>query len=493
MLFSELLSHTPYLTYNKIDVPVTHLTIDSRTARDGSLFFCIPGVKLNRRDFAPDAYRAGCRAFIAEEPLAIPSDAAVATVPSARLSLADIAAAFYGNPAQALTLIGVTGTKGKTTTAAYLTALLSAAGCRCGYIGSLGATANGSSVATANTTPESLELLRLLSEMREAGVTHVVLEISSQSLSVGRVRGLRFPLVVLTGLGYDHVGAGEHESLSEYIAAKRELLLYYRAATVVYPKNAPHVSSLLSGIGATHFPVGFDTRSAVSAVTPDGQESDGDFLLRYGDDCYPVSLAARGRFNVTNAILASGAYRVLSDAGNAPPLPIALLANTLSETRIPGHMAVYAAKGDRRFVIDYAHNGQSMAALLTRLRGLSPTRLTVLFGAIGEHSRARRAELGRVAAQYADRAILTAEDPGKESPEAIAAEIRAAMGRADAVVIPDREEAVFTAVREAREGETVALCGKGATAGQRIGNRTLPYSEEETLLRALDTYGLRIP
>ena len=489
MLFSELLSHTPYLSYNQTDTPITHLTIDSRTAKSGSLFFCIPGVRHNRRDFAPDAYRRGCRAFIAEEPLAIPQDAAVATVPSARLSLADIAAAFYGNPKEGLTLIGVTGTKGKTTTAAYLTALLRAAGCKCGYIASLGATANAHSVPTENTTPESLELLRLLSEMREAGVTHVVLEISSQSLAVGRVRGLSFPLAVLTGLGYDHVGAGEHQNLSEYIAAKRELLLYYRVTSVVYPKDAPHITALLRGIGAKRIPVGYGC--TVSGIFPDEKNNGGDFLLHYGEECYPVSLAARGRFNVTNALLAAGAFRTLTEMNVIPRLPIARIAEALSETQIPGHMAVYEAKGNRRFVIDYAHNGQSMAALLTYLSEASPSRLTVVFGAIGEHSRARRAELGRTVAQYADRAILTAEDPGSESPEAIAAEIRAAMGHFPVTVIPDRADAVFSAVRDSQEGETVALCGKGATSGQRIGNHILPYSEEETLLSALAKYGLQ--
>ncbi len=491
MLFSELLSHTPYLSYNRIDSPITHLTIDSRTARDGSVFFCIPGERLNRRDFAPNAYRQGCRAFVAEEPLPIPEDAAVAIVPSARLSLADIAAAFYGNPAEALTLIGVTGTKGKTTTAAYLAALLSAAGCRCGYIGSLGATANAHSIVTENTTPESLELLRILSEMRETGVTHVVIEISSQSLAVGRVRGLSFPIVILTGLGYDHVGTGEHKSLSAYIAAKRELLLYYRAESVVYPKDAPHLSSLLSGVDAVRYPVGFGTENAVSGVLSDGGISEGDFLLRFDGECYPVSLAARGVFNAMNALLAVTAFHVLCKEKKTPLLRIAEVAKILAKTEIPGHMAIYEAKGNRRFVIDYAHNGQSMTALLTGLRDDAPTRLTVVCGAIGERSRARRAELGRAVAQYADRAILTAEDPGMESPEAIAAEIRSAMGHFPVAIIPDREEAIFTAVLQSQDGETIALCGKGATSGQRIGNRVLPYSEEKTLLSALTAYGLR--
>lgn len=491
MLFSELLSHTPHLTYNKVETPVTHLTVDSRTAKSGSLFFCIPGEKYNRRDFAPDAYRAGCRAFIAEEPLPIPSDAAVAIAPSARLSLADVAAAFYGDPAKGLMLIGITGTKGKTTTAAYLVKLLTASGCKCGTVGSLGAVANGCNVMTENTTPESLELMRILAEMREAGITHVVLEVSSQSLAVGRVRGLSFPLVILTGLGYDHVGRGEHESLSAYIAAKRELLLFYRTESVVYPKDAPRIAALLSGVGLKRFPVGFDTQCTVGGILAEGEPNDGDFILRYGDGSYPVSLAARGRFNAVNALLAAGAFYMLSETGRVPKLSVSAVADTLSKTLIPGHMAVYAAKGDRRFVIDYAHNGQSMTALLSRLKGLSPTRLTVVFGSIGERSRARRAELGRVVAQYADRAILTAEDPGQESPEAIAAEIRAAMGRTDTVVIPDREDAIFCAVREAKEGETVALCGKGATVGQRIGRTLFPYSEEATLLRALDAYRLR--
>ena len=490
MLFSVLKNSTPVLSASGDDKAVTALTIDSREAGSGSVFFCIKGVNVDRALLAPAAYHAGCRAFVAEHALPLPSDAAVAIVPNARLALADMAAAFYGYPASRLTVVGVTGTKGKTTTSLMLTALLREAGVSAGYIGSLGAMAGGTTVPTVNTTPESLELQRLMAEMADIGVTHLVLEVSSQSLAVGRIRGMRFPLSILTGLGYDHVGKGEHGNLPDYFAAKRELLYYYHCKTVVYPEADREAAALLRGISAKKVPVGFGSGFACLARTSVSEKKNGrlgeSFHLMADGEPYPVTLPMPGKFNVTNALLATAAYIELEKSASVPPLSVPSIARALGKVKIPGRLQCIPAPGNRIFLIDYAHNGQSMGALLQLLREYRPARLTVVFGSVGGRSFARRAELGRVVSDQADSAVITADNPGAEDPATIAAEIRAAM-RIDfpAVIIPDRAAAIAYAVQNSVPGEIVAVCGKGAEDTQLIGKNALPYSDEKALTAAL--------
>lgn len=490
MQFSDLIRETPVLSVTRGDPPVTSLSLDSRKAGPGTLFFCIPGVHIDRHAFAADVYAAGGRAFIAERPLSLPSDAAVALVPNARLALADLSCAFYGHPERKIFCIGVTGTKGKTTTAFLLTCLLQKQGVNAGYIGSLGAYCCGRWVATENTTPESLELVRLMAEMRECGVTHLAMEVSSQSLSVGRIRGLRFPLCLMTGLGYDHVGPGEHENLSAYFAAKKELFLHYHCETILYNADDRLCRQLLCGLPYRKIPVGFSGNAVFSAHSPELWQSGSclfqNFDLIYRKEAVPVSLALPGEFNIRNALLAVAAVIVLSEAGRLPAYSLSDLARTLESAQVPGHLQCVPLFPDRIFLIDYAHNGQSMAALLSLLRQYRPSRLTVLFGAVGERSQCRRQSLGLCVSQYADRAILTADNPGREDPRCIAEEIRTSMGKLPSVVIPDREEAIRYAVETSIPGEIVALCGKGAERTQVTARGVKPFCEEAILRSAVN-------
>ena len=488
MLLSSLKNATPTLGFSGPDRDVCALSLDSREVKVGTLFFCIRGVKIDRHSLATAVYQKGCRAFVAEEPLPLPTDASVLLVPNARLALADMAGMYYGYPGKELTCIGITGTKGKTTTAWILTALLEKSGISVGYIGSLGAYCRKKWVKTNNTTPESLELQRLLSEMRECGVTHAVIEISSQSLAVGRVKGVRFPVTVLTGLGYDHIGPGEHQNLPAYFAAKRELFCYYPATTLIYTKDDQNAAALVAGLPFHKITAGFAEQSDYAAHSPELFWKNGRFGQRFDlvtkADAVPVTLPLPGAFNIRNALLAVATFYVLFPMGTRHALLLSEVASVLSSVRVKGHFDTVPIMKDRSFIIDYAHNGQSMTALLSLCRSYRPTRLTVLFGSVGERSRARRQELGKVAAAYADRIILTSDNPGEENPLSILYEIRAAMGHADAVLIPDRESAIRYAVRTSVPGEIVALCGKGHEQTQLVGKKNLPFSEEKILIDA---------
>ena len=221
------------------DAEIGAITYDSRKAGPGSLFVCLVGAWMDGHTFARSAYDRGCRAFLAEHPLDLPADAAQILTDNTRAALAVIGADFYGNPARELHLIGITGTKGKTTTALLTAAILNEAGLPCAYIGSNGVDIAGEHESTANTTPESLELHRLFRKMVDAGVHHAVLEVSSQALAHHRVDGVPFEAVAFTNLSEDHIGPGEHPDFEDYKNAKRRLFACYDARVMVYNADDP--------------------------------------------------------------------------------------------------------------------------------------------------------------------------------------------------------------------------------------------------------------
>ncbi len=319
MRLFELAAATPFLSLSGKDRAVSRLVIDSRAASPESLFFCIRGAHIDRHALAADAYARGCRAFVAERALPLPADATVILVPHARLALADMATLFYGAPAEKMTLIGVTGTRGKGHVAWLLSRLLAASGRRVGYIGSFGAFAGGRWVATDNTTPESLELQRLLYEMQAGGVTHAAVEISAQSLAVGRVRGLSFPYAVLTGLGYDHIGEDEHANLTAYFDAKRELFRFHRVRHLIYAASDPTAARFVAGLPEKKTAVGFSATCDYFARPEPREDAAGErFTLCVGGEVYPAEIPQIGRGEIQNALLSLAAAEcVLAAEGEA--------------------------------------------------------------------------------------------------------------------------------------------------------------------------------
>ena len=292
-----------------LDPEITAVVYDSRKAGPGALFVCLPGERADGHDYAPAAYQAGCRAFLAQRALGLPADAAQVLVPDSRSALAQVGAAFYGHPADEMHLIGITGTKGKTTTALLTAAILNGAGLPCGYIGSNGADFAGRHEPTANTTPESLELHRLLRAMRDAGVRHCVLEVSSQALRRHRVDRLPFETVAFTNLSPDHVGPGEHPDLADYKAAKRRLFAEYHARAMVYNADDPASAFMRAGFAGQLIPYGLaagaEYRAAGLTLTRSETELGVKFFCAHNGALTPMQLPLPGAFNVSNALCAT--------------------------------------------------------------------------------------------------------------------------------------------------------------------------------------------
>lgn len=474
----ELLSPSLPLPAIEIDT----LTENSAKAAHNAVFVCIKGARANGHHFAADAYARGCRLFVAEDALSLPDDACIFYVENTRKALATLACRLYRDPSHEMHLIGITGTKGKTTTAHLIRHILNRAGLPCGYIGTNGVMYNGVEHPLQNTTPDAVTLQGTLRKMLDAGVRTAVIEVSSQALMQSRADGTRFETVIFTNLYHDHVGTNEHPAFAHYRDCKHRLFTDFGARLAVCNADDPATAEMLSGTSA-------DRVIACSAadvgdfcaksVTPlrSAMMLGTSFTVTHNTERIACTLPLSGRMNVDNALFA------LATAKEAFGIPLRVAAEALQDASIAGRSEVIPLPNGACAVIDYAHNGESLSQLLSSLREYAPARLSVLFGSVGERSQLRRAELGSAAASLSDRAILTSDNPAREDPNVIIEEIAQAFEGTSTpyVAIPDRAEAIGYAVRTAIAGEILVLAGKGHEAYQLIGNEKIPFSEKEIL------------
>ena len=457
---------------------IERVIYDSRLAAPETLFVCIRGFTGDGHAFAARAYAAGCRAFVAEAELSLPEDAAVVYTDNTRRALAQLGAAFYGFPARDLTVIGITGTKGKTTTALMTAAILSENGMSAGYIGSNGVDFMGNHFDTKNTTPESLDLHYYFDLMRRAGCRAVVLEVSSQALYLERVFGIRFDAVAFTNLAPDHIGGFEHPTFAHYRDAKKKLFTDFGATFAVGNADDPETPYMLDGCGAlrSSFGVGAGDFRA-SDITPfraAGELGVEFTLTHFGDGCR-VRLPMPGAFSVHNALCAVALAHLYGVSAEDA-------ASTLAHTYVRGRFEIVKTPLDAVFILDYAHNGLSLENALTTLRAYAPPRLVCVLGSVGGRTEGRRAELGCVVSRGADAAILTADNPDFEDPRIICNAIRAAFVREiPCEIIPDRAEAVRFAVEHAAPGDIVLFAGKGHEQYQLVRGGKLPFSERRII------------
>ncbi len=465
-------------------IPVTSIACDSRVATAGGMFFCLTGAVSDGHDFADMAYAAGCRIFGVEKDIPLPDDAVIIKFKNTRRALSAVAAEFYSHPDRDMHVIGITGTKGKTTTAMLIHKMLSLCGIESGYVGTNGVSFCGKHFNTVNTTPESLELFKYLDHMREDGVNVVVIEVSSQALWTHRVADISFDTCIYTNLYPDHIGKNEHPSFEHYRKTKRSLFKDFSPSTVIVNCDDGQWKYMTRGCGARMIGTSAEGNNTDWYAENICEIRDGGRLGVSFDACrknqkYCTVLDLPGKINVGNALLL---FALCCDVLGLSPTDVA---QSFSGLTIEGRAETVSvpALPHVTFVIDYAHNGASLAAILKVLRDYSPSRLICLFGSVGERTYLRRGELARAAAEYADLCILTSDNPGREPPEKIIEEIHAAFpdGYADRICIPDRREAIYRAVSMARAGDIILLAGKGHEDYQLIGTRRVPFCERDII------------
>ena len=470
MKLSQLLSSIGHSSGAEMDI--TALTCDSRTVIPGALFVAIPGTHADGVKYISQAVAQGAAAVVS--PVSLPCSVPLFVVENPRQALAHLAAAFYGHPAKGLTLIGITGTKGKTTTAHMVRDILLCAGYPTGMIGTMGAYVGREKWANCpNTTPEPLLLHRLLHDMVEQGCTHVVMEVSSQAMKHHRLAGLTFAAGVVLNISPDHIGPGEHADYAEYTACKAAFFAQCAAAVgngedMAWPQMAPQ---LPPEAPVTTF--GFSPSCGVQGVTVAPVETStalgSRFTVAGCDTPYTISLP--GRHHVQDALAAVAVCRQLS-------LPEEAIRQGLEHATVPGRAQVFPNDRGIRVVVDYAHNAASFRAILSCLHCYPHGKIIVVFGAGGNRPPMRRLDMAQVAAELADYAMVTTDNPRWEPVEDICRQITQALGRQIPwEVLYDRREAIRHALDLAQPGDMVALLGKGHEGYIETCGRREPFSE----------------
>jgi UDP-N-acetylmuramoyl-L-alanyl-D-glutamate--2,6-diaminopimelate ligase len=456
---------------------VTEVAHDSRRTAPGALFVAIRGQAIDGNQFVDAARRKGALAVCSEqEPR---GEGAWIRVADAREALATLSAAVLGDPAEALELVGVTGTNGKTTTAYLVDAAVRAAGEACGLLGTVEYRVGNRVAEAVRTTPESSDLQALFREMKDAGCRRAVLEVSSHSLALKRVHGLRFRVAAFTNLTRDHLDF--HGDMDGYFAAKRLLFASFlrtdgHAILNLDDDRAPELRQASRGSVWTYSL----SQPAADLYAEDVRLSlDGSrFRARTPLGPLEVETPLLGLFNVQNVLAALGSALALGLA------PDAVLRGIAGLRGVPGRMERIAAGQDFTVLVDYAHTDDALKNLLETVRGLRPRRVVTLFGCGGERDRTKRPLMGTVAARLSDVVVLTSDNPRSEPPEAIIDEIRRgipAARAADTIVLPDRREAITRALELGGDGVVVVIAGKGHETTQVLRDRTIPFDDRQVV------------
>ena len=454
---------------------IRDLDHDSRRIGPGTAFIAVPGSVVDGHDFAPAVVAAGAAALVVERPLdlAVPQ----LVVERVRPLMATLAAEVHGHPSEALTIVGVTGTNGKTTVTHMLEAIAGAAGVRTGLIGTIGARVAGRPIPLGHTTPEATELQRLLRTMVDAGVGLVAMEVSSHALAVGRADAIAFDVAAFTNLSQDHLDF--HHDMESYFAAKRRLFASERAERAVVFVDDPWGARLVDEIDLPTWRVGFsgepDVRGGGSVATAGGTTFD----VVGGGARFSVTTRLAGSFNAANALVAAACALAVDIA------PPAISAGLAGMAPVPGRFEPVDAGQEFAVIVDYAHTPDAISSVMAAVRPLTAGRIIAVGGAGGDRDRAKRPLMGAALAD-ADLAVLTSDNPRSEDPHAILDEVVAGVPSSSHVVVEaDRRAAIRRAVAAARPQDIVLILGKGHETGQQIGATRIPFDDREVAAEEL--------
>lgn len=483
MVLQELVQGLEYeCLQGNLSMEITELENDSRKVDQGFLFFCISGSVRDGHEFAKEVARKGAAALIVEKPVEVPDSVTVIRVKSSRYAMGILSSKFYGEPSKKLTVIGITGTKGKTTTSYMIQSMLEKTGHKTGLIGTIEILDGKNRIPAAHTTPESLELQRVLHNMVENGLDSVVMEVSSQGLMLDRVAGVDFDYGIFTNLSEDHIGPNEHASFEEYRMWKSRLFQLCRVG--IFNQDDDNYQEILKGHTCKVITYGMSAAADYHADQWQLYRSEGHLGITYhlsGKLTGDMQVNIPGKFSIYNslsAIAVAGEMGVDMDA----------IAAALREIKVRGRVELVPISDAFTILIDYAHNAVSLESILETLREYQPKRLVAVFGCGGNRSKTRRYEMGEVSGRMADYTIITSDNPRFEEPEAIMQDIVTGIEKTDGeyITILDRKEAFRYAIMNAREGDVIVLAGKGHEDYQEIKGVKYHMDERELIREVLE-------
>ena len=462
------------------DTEVADVVYDSRKVTPGCLFICIKGMNYDSHDHADEIAGAGAGVLITEREVALSGNGkapVVVRVENTRYAMAFIAAAWFGHPAEKLTVIGITGTKGKTTTTYLVRSILENAGHKVGLIGTIEGIIGDTHIHAGNTTPESYLVQEYFARMVEAGCDTVVMEVSSQGLKLHRTQGFVFDYGIFTNLEPDHIGTGEHADFAEYLACKG--MLFRQCRIGIVNGDDVHCDAVTEGHTCILEKFGMGEQNDLRATDLTLVKKPGELGVAFsvtGLLNMRVEVTTPGKFSVYNALTAMAICRHFGVSEE--DIKRALLA-----AKVRGRIEMVKVSDQFTLLIDYAHNAMSLESLLKSLREYEPHRLVCVFGCGGNRSKIRRYEMGEVSGKLADLTIITSDNPRFEEPQAIIEDIKTGMAKTDGkyVEICDRKQAIAYAIAHGEPGDIIVLAGKGHEDYQEIKGVKYPMDERDLI------------
>lgn len=459
-------------------IEITELVNDSRKVVEGSVFVCISGAVVDGHDFVEDVVKKGATAVIVEKDVVAPEHVTVIKVADTRYALALTAAAYFGYPADQLKVIGITGTKGKTTTTYMVKSILEKVGHKVGLIGTIEAIIGDEVIPAKNTTPESFTIHEYFRKMVNAGCDCVVMEVSSQGLMLHRTAGIPFEIGIFTNLGEDHIGPNEHKDFEDYKRCKG--LLFKQCKYGIANVDDEHFADVFADATCQIETFGFSEKADLRANDTKLVSRPGYLGIDYkvsGLMNFDVEIDIPGKFSVYNSLTAIAVCRHFD-------VPVEKIVEALRTAKVKGRIEMVKVSEDFTLMIDYAHNAMSLESLLGTLKEYHPKRLVCLFGCGGNRAKARRYEMGEVSGRLADLTIITSDNPRFEEPQDILDDIKIGLAKTDGkyVEIIDRKEAIRYAIEEAQVGDVIVLAGKGHEDYQEI--KGVKYDMDERVLIA---------
>ena len=437
---------------------------NSKEVKEGYLFVAIKGFSVDGHKFIPDVTAKGAKVLIVEEEVSAPSDVTVIQVTDTRYAMAFISAAWFGHPAEKLKTIGITGTKGKTTTTYMVKSILENAGYKVGLIGTIETIIGDERIPSVNTTPESYIVQESFRKMADAGLKNVVMEVSSQALMLHRTSGFEFDYGIFTNLAEDHIGENEHKDMDDYIHCKS--LLFKQCKQGIVNGDDDYVERIIKDHTCAIETYGMKDTNDVYAENITRIQEPGYLGVAYdlkGKQEYNVHVDIPGDFTVYNSLAAISLCRHMGIVKED-------VLSALNTIQVKGRLEIIKTPGDYTLMIDYAHNAMSLESLLTTIRKYNPKKIYCLFGCGGNRAKARRYEMGEVSSKLADLTVVTSDNPRNEEPMDIINDILIGVHKADGeyVTIPDRKEAIKYCMEHAGAGDIVILAGKGHEDYQEI-------------------------
>ena len=473
------------LLQGSMETEVRDIIYDSRKIAQGTMFVCMVGAVTDGHKYIPDAIEKGASVIVLEkeeEATQIPETITVLKVESARRALAYMSAALFDHPARKLVTIGLTGTKGKTTTTYMIKKVLEMAGKKVGLIGTIGAMIGEEHLPSKNTTPESYELHRMFAAMVEAGCEYMVMEVSSQGLKLDRTAGIQFDYGIFTNLSPDHIGPAEHESFEEYMECKS--LLFRQCKVGIVNADDEHVDGILKGHTCIVKTFSAEKEADLMASNIGFINEDGKLGMHFDvTGCMECQAKVHipGRFSVYNSMVTMLVCHLAGIGQEA-------ILEGLSKVQVKGRVEMLPVSKDYTMIIDYAHNEVSTRSVLTTLMEYHPKRLICVYGGGGNRSKLRRYDMGEVTGEMADLCVLTCDNPRDEDIRDINNDIKVGLAKSNGkyIEIDDRKEAIAYCMMNAQPGDMIVLLGKGHENYQEIKGVKYHFDEREAVAEILD-------